>query len=85
MRARSLTAGTCRQTARCRAARHTSQWKDRAASCLDYLVNKGIDGGRVTAKGYGESVPVASNLDAAGREQNRRVEFNRTDNPECRK
>lgn len=59
--------------------------QNRVNSVRDYLVNKGIDGGRVTAKGYGESVPVASNLDAAGREQNRRVEFNRTDNPECRK
>jgi OmpA-OmpF porin, OOP family len=59
--------------------------QNRVNSVRDYLVNKGIDGGRVTAKGYGESMPVASNLDATGREQNRRVEFNRTDNPECRK
>jgi OOP family OmpA-OmpF porin len=59
--------------------------QNRVNSVRDYLVNKGIDAGRVTAKGYGETVPVASNLDAEGREQNRRVEFNRTDNPECRK
>jgi OmpA-OmpF porin, OOP family len=55
----------------------------RVDSVRDYLINKGIGGSRVTAKGYGERKPIASNLDAAGREQNRRVEFKRTDNPEC--
>jgi OOP family OmpA-OmpF porin len=59
--------------------------QNRVNSVRDYIVSKGINGSRITAKGYGESVPVASNLDAAGREQNRRVEFNRTDNPDCRK
>jgi outer membrane protein OmpA-like peptidoglycan-associated protein len=59
--------------------------QNRVNSVREYLINKGIDGSRVTAQGYGESMPVASNLDATGREQNRRVDFNRTDNPECRK
>ncbi len=57
----------------------------RVESVRTYLVNKGIDANRITAKGYGESVPVDTNRTSEGRENNRRVEFNRTDNPECRK
>jgi OOP family OmpA-OmpF porin len=59
--------------------------QNRVNSVRDYIVSKGIDASRITAKGYGESVPVASNQNPEGREQNRRVEFNRTDNPDCRK
>lgn len=39
-----------------------------------YLLTKGIDPARVTSKGYGMSVPVASNKTAEGRAQNRRTE-----------
>ncbi len=47
----------------------------RAEKVAGYLNKKfGIDAGRITAKGYGESKPVASNKDAAGRAQNRRIE-----------
>ena len=47
----------------------------RADAIRKYLVEKfGIDGSRLTAKGYGESRPVASNATKDGREQNRRVE-----------
>jgi OmpA-OmpF porin, OOP family len=49
--------------------------KGRAASVRNYLLNKGIDGERMVAEGYGESQPMADNRTSAGREQNRRVEF----------
>jgi OOP family OmpA-OmpF porin len=45
----------------------------RAASVKDYLVAAGIDAGRLTARGYGESRPVADNDTDAGRAENRRV------------
>jgi len=52
----------------------------RAESVVKYLVEKGIDASRLTAKGYGETMPVEPNeLDGkdnpAGREKNRRTEF----------
>lgn len=46
----------------------------RAESVKQYLVNKGIDPGRVKAKGYGESKPIATNETAEGRQKNRRTE-----------
>jgi outer membrane protein OmpA-like peptidoglycan-associated protein len=48
----------------------------RAVSVRNYLINiQGISGDRLTAKGYGESLPVASNKTAKGRAENRRIEF----------
>jgi len=47
----------------------------RAASVLVYLETHGIDAGRLSAKGYGESMPIASNKTREGRAQNRRVEL----------
>lgn len=47
----------------------------RARSVYDYLVSRGIDASRMTAKGYGESQPVDSNETPEGRENNRRVEL----------
>ncbi|MEN8808089.1 MAG: OmpA family protein [Desulfobacterales bacterium] len=47
----------------------------RAESAMNYLVDKGIDPGRLTAKGYGFERPVASNDTPEGRAKNRRVEF----------
>jgi OmpA-OmpF porin, OOP family len=47
----------------------------RAESAMNYLVDKGIDPGRLTAKGYGFEQPVASNDTPEGRAKNRRVEF----------
>jgi outer membrane protein OmpA-like peptidoglycan-associated protein len=48
---------------------------NRAKSCVEYILSKGIDSGRVTSHGYGETVPVATNETAEGRQLNRRVEF----------
>jgi outer membrane protein OmpA-like peptidoglycan-associated protein len=48
---------------------------NRAQSVVDYLVKKGIAVNRLTAKGYGESVPIATNDTDAGRSKNRRTEF----------
>ena len=48
----------------------------RAKVVVDYLVGKGIDASRLSAVGYGEERPLASNDDEQeGRELNRRVEF----------
>ncbi|HSL72483.1 MAG TPA: OmpA family protein [Longimicrobiales bacterium] len=46
----------------------------RAESVQSYLVGQGIDRGRLTASGLGESAPVADNESATGRQLNRRVE-----------
>jgi outer membrane protein OmpA-like peptidoglycan-associated protein len=48
----------------------------RAGAVMKYLVKRGgIDGKRLTAVGYGESKPVASNKTNEGRAKNRRVEI----------
>jgi outer membrane protein OmpA-like peptidoglycan-associated protein len=47
----------------------------RAESVVNYLVAKGIDSGRLIAKGYGETQPVADNETEEGRALNRRVEM----------
>lgn len=47
----------------------------RAQSVMQYILSKGIDPGRITAHGYGESRPVATNDTDEGRQLNRRVEF----------
>ncbi|HVJ14054.1 MAG TPA: OmpA family protein [Polyangiaceae bacterium] len=48
--------------------------KQRAEVVRDYLITQGLDRERVTAVGYGESRPMASNDSAEGRANNRRVE-----------
>ncbi len=48
----------------------------RAKACYDYLVNQGISASRLSHAGYGETQPIADNRYKAGRDQNRRVEFN---------
>jgi outer membrane protein OmpA-like peptidoglycan-associated protein len=47
----------------------------RAASVKDYLVGKGVEAGRLTTAGFGESQPVADNATDEGRALNRRVEL----------
>jgi len=49
--------------------------QNRVNSVRAYLESKGITTGRVVAKGYGKTKPVASNDTDEGRQQNRRVEF----------
>ncbi len=49
---------------------------DRAHSVREALVERGVDGGRMEAIGYGESKPIASNRTKKGKQANRRVEFN---------
>ncbi|MFD0939786.1 OmpA family protein [Pedobacter boryungensis] len=49
--------------------------KDRAESVKAYLVSQGANASRIEATGYGEDQPIATNKTAAGRQQNRRVEF----------
>jgi OOP family OmpA-OmpF porin len=47
----------------------------RAGAVKSYLVRQGIDESRVSVHGYGESKPVASNMNKEGRAQNRRAEI----------
>ncbi|MFZ5631169.1 MAG: OmpA family protein [Spirochaetota bacterium] len=46
----------------------------RAETVRKYLITKGIDGGRLTSKGYGGSKPIADGKTDAGAKKNRRVE-----------
>jgi outer membrane protein OmpA-like peptidoglycan-associated protein len=49
--------------------------ENRADSVRDYLVQQGVASGSVSSKGFGNTSPVASNDNSAGRQQNRRVEL----------
>ncbi|HRF99789.1 MAG TPA: OmpA family protein [Bacteroidia bacterium] len=49
--------------------------QSRSQSVVTYLIGKGIATDRLVAKGYGETVPVATNDTEAGRQENRRTEF----------
>jgi outer membrane protein OmpA-like peptidoglycan-associated protein len=49
--------------------------QERANAVKVNLIEQGIAESRVTAKGYGETKPVASNSSEDGRKQNRRTEF----------
>jgi outer membrane protein OmpA-like peptidoglycan-associated protein len=49
--------------------------ENRAGSVRDYLVEQGVATNSVSAKGFGNTSPVASNDNSAGRQQNRRVEL----------
>ncbi len=49
--------------------------ENRAGSVRDYLVQQGVSTNSVSARGFGNSLPVASNDNSAGRQQNRRVEL----------
>jgi len=47
----------------------------RAGSVMNYLIDHGIERNRLTAKGFGERLPVAPNTTPEGRQKNRRVEM----------
>jgi OOP family OmpA-OmpF porin len=47
----------------------------RSQAVVDYLASQGIDSGRLSAKGYGESKPIDTNDTPEGQANNRRVEF----------
>jgi outer membrane protein OmpA-like peptidoglycan-associated protein len=49
--------------------------ENRADSVRDYLVEQGVTSNSVSAKGFGNTLPVASNDNSAGRQENRRVEL----------
>jgi len=48
--------------------------QQRAQTVMAYLITKGIDPSRLSAKGYGMTKPIASNKTAAGKSLNRRTE-----------
>jgi outer membrane protein OmpA-like peptidoglycan-associated protein len=49
--------------------------EQRAESVQQYLQIQGIPGSQLSARGFGETMPVADNANAAGRQKNRRVEI----------
>ncbi|MFO0758155.1 MAG: OmpA family protein [Byssovorax sp.] len=53
--------------------------QQRADAVLKAMVKRGIDAKRLTAKGYGQNVPIATNDTEEGRQQNRRVQFKITE------
>ena len=57
------------------AARNTTLSDDRAASVKKWLVEHGVAGERLMAKGYGDAQPVGDNKTPEGRAKNRRVEL----------
>ncbi len=50
--------------------------QERAEAVVKYLTGKGVKAARFTPKGFGPDRPIADNSTDAGREANRRVEFN---------
>ncbi|MCJ7459903.1 MAG: OmpA family protein [candidate division Zixibacteria bacterium] len=49
----------------------------RADAVMQYLISKGVKADNLTAKGYGETQPIADNKTDEGRAENRRVELRR--------
>ncbi|NND70349.1 MAG: OmpA family protein, partial [Rhodothermales bacterium] len=57
--------------------------KRRARAVVIYLMSQGVLLEQLSARGYGETIPIASNSTSEGRAQNRRVEFIVLDNDHC--
>jgi OmpA-OmpF porin, OOP family len=49
--------------------------QNRADAVANYLISHGVNPMKVTAKGFGETLPVDTNKSEKGRTRNRRVEF----------
>ena len=49
--------------------------ENRAGAVRDYLIQQGVRSDTIIARGFGESQPAVSNDNAAGKQQNRRVEL----------
>ena len=49
--------------------------EERAAAVVQYLIDRGIAGERLSAVGFGDTQPVASNDTKEGKAENRRIEF----------
>jgi outer membrane protein OmpA-like peptidoglycan-associated protein len=58
-----------------RAERNMELSRERATAVRQYLVDKGIDGERLVARGAGPNEPIATNKTKEGRAENRRTEF----------
>jgi chemotaxis protein MotB len=59
-------------------AQYPSNWElstARATTVVRYLISQGVERGRLSASGYADLHPIASNAIASGRQQNRRVEI----------
>ncbi len=61
--------------ARGAAAMNVDLSQRRAAACRKYLIEKGVAGERLSAKGYGANKPIADNNTPEGLQKNRRIEF----------
>jgi outer membrane protein OmpA-like peptidoglycan-associated protein len=59
------------------AAANQALSEKRAQAVVGWLVANGVDGARLSAKGFGQSKPLADNGTADGRAKNRRVELAR--------
>jgi OOP family OmpA-OmpF porin len=57
------------------ASRNRDLTQARAEAVVDYLVDAAVERERLTAVGYGETVPLGDNATAEGKAANRRVEF----------
>jgi len=49
--------------------------EERAVAVKNALEKRGVDGGRLEARGFGETRPIRPNKSPGGRQRNRRVEF----------
>ena len=53
--------------------------RERAAAVVDWLTSRGIEPGRLIARGYGATQPIADNATESGRARNRRIEISYVD------